>query len=154
MIFRITYIAILLIGTSFIATAQMKMKSCCEAPGVHLVSTVKQSKGTLKMIYILDSIVINAKPEDLYVLNTLRAEIAKKKLLTEKDPNKRFLLYFEYCVESLNAGNYDEAIAGNAMNARPDLPSVTLRSRNGKENFSPFRKSHIGNFNVGPANRE
>lgn len=51
-------------------------------------------------------------------------------------------------------GNYDEAIAGNAMNARPDLPSVTLRGRNGKENFSPFRNSHIENFNVGPANRE
>ena len=86
------------------------MKSCCEAPGVRVVSTVKQSKGTLRMAYILDSIVMNSKPEDLYVLNTIRADVAKKKLEKEKDPNKRFLLYFEYCVESLNAGNTDEAI--------------------------------------------
>src|SRR6185436_6245846 len=98
-------------GIPICADAQMKMKSCCENPGVRLVSTVKQSKGTLRMAHILDSIIVNAKPEDYYVMNTLRAEQAKKKLETEKDPNKRFLLYYEYCVETLNAGNNDEAIA-------------------------------------------
>jgi len=92
------------------ANAQMKMKSCCENPGVKVISTVKQSKGTLRMVHILDSIVANANPEEYYVMNTLRADLAKKKLETEKDPNKRFLLYYEYCVETLNAGNNDEAI--------------------------------------------
>ncbi len=89
----------------------MKMKSCCENPGVKLVSTVKQSKGTLRMVHILDSISVNANPADYYMMNTQRADLAKTKLQTEKDPDKRFILYYEYCVESLNAGNTDEAIA-------------------------------------------
>jgi FG-GAP-like repeat/ASPIC and UnbV len=96
------------ITISFAATAQMK--SCCEPDGIQLVSTVPQTKGTLRMIKILDSINKNANPEDFYVMNTQRAELFKKKLLTEKDPNKRVNLYYQYCIESLNAGNTEEAI--------------------------------------------
>ncbi len=102
------YLYYILINTPFVTTAQMK--SCCEPGGIKLVSTVTQSKGTLKMIKILDSINRNANPEDFYVMNTQRAELFKKKLLTEKDANKRSNLYYQYCVESLNAGNTDEAI--------------------------------------------
>lgn len=86
------------------------MKSCCEDPGEKLVSTVKQSPGTLKMIHLLDSIINSINPDDLYAMNTARAEIAKKKLETEKDPNTRLLLYYQYAVECLNSGNPDEAI--------------------------------------------
>jgi len=104
----VAFIFLLMICFSFSSTAQMK--SCCEPDGVKLVSTVKQSRGTLKMLKILDSLSMTANPEDFYMINTQRAEIAKKKLLTEKDPAKRLSLYFEYCVESLNGGNTDEAI--------------------------------------------
>ena len=87
-----------------------QMKSCCEPDNVKLISTVKQSAGTLKMVKILDSISMSANPEDFYVMNTARAEFFKKQLGIEKDPNKRVTLFFQYCVESLNAGNTDEAI--------------------------------------------
>ena len=90
------------------STAQMK--SCCEPDGVKLVSTVKQTRGTLRMVKILDSLSKNAKPADFYMMNTMRAELVKKNLLSEKDPAKRLSLYFEYSMESLNAGNTDEAI--------------------------------------------
>jgi hypothetical protein len=95
------------------------MKSCCEPDGTVLVSAVPQTKGTLKMVKILDSISKHANPEDFYVMNTQRAEIFKKKLQTEKDPEKRLSYYFQYSVESLNAGNTDEAIAvlSNVINA-------------------------------------
>ncbi len=93
----------------FTVTAQMK--SCCEPDGVKLVSTVKQTRGTLKMVHILDSISKNANPEDFFFLNTQRIEMFKKKLAVEKDPYKRLDLYFQYSNESLNAGNTDEAIA-------------------------------------------
>ncbi len=106
---HILFIASLFAILSKDASAQMK--SCCEPDGVILVSTVKQSNGTLKMVKILDSISKNANPEDFYVMNTHRAELFKKKLETEKDPGKRVNLYFQYAVESLNAGNTDEAIA-------------------------------------------
>ena len=45
-----------------------QMKSCCEPDGAILVSTVKQSAGTLKMVKILDSISKNANPEDFYLM--------------------------------------------------------------------------------------
>lgn len=88
-----------------------KMKSCCEDNSMKLVSTVRQSKGTLQMIHILDSISVNAKPDDFFVMNSARAADTKTKLETEKDPNKRYVLYYQYCVEALNGGNYEEAIA-------------------------------------------
>ncbi len=91
--------------------ASAQMKSCCEPDSTVLISTVKQTPGTLKMIRILDSINKHANPEDFYVMNTQRAELFKKKLDTEKDPYKRLDLYFQYSNESLNAGNTDEAIA-------------------------------------------
>ena len=91
--------------------ASAQMKSCCEPDSSILISTVKQTPGTLKMIRILDSINKHANPEDFYVMNTQRAELFKKKLDTEKDPYKRLDLYFQYSNESLNAGNTDEAIA-------------------------------------------
>ncbi|MBK8522031.1 MAG: hypothetical protein IPL54_14575 [Chitinophagaceae bacterium] len=93
----------------FTVTAQMK--SCCEPDGVKLVSTVKQTRGTLRMVHILDSISKNAKPEDFFFLNTQRIEMFKEKLAVEKDSYKRLELYFQYSNESLNAGNTDEAIA-------------------------------------------
>lgn len=86
------------------------MKSCCEPDNVKLVSAIKQSAGTLKMVKILDSINRNANPEDFYVMNAQRAEMFKKKLVTEKDPGNRINLYFQYANESLNAGNTEEAI--------------------------------------------
>ena len=118
------------IASSFSATAQMK--SCCEPDSVKLVSIVKQSKGTLKMIKILDSINRNANPDDFYVMNTQRAASFKKKLATEKDPNKRLNLYFQYSVESLNAGNTDEAIGV--------LSQVINAMKITQENFTPQYK--------------
>ena len=100
---------------SFILTGYLhtsaQMKSCCEPDSTILVSTVKQTAGTLKMVKILDSINKHANPEDFYVMNTQRAGLFRKKLDTEKDPYKRLDLYFQYSNESLNAGNTDEAIA-------------------------------------------
>lgn len=87
-----------------------QMKSCCEPDGVKLVSTVKQTRGTLRMVHILDSIAMNASPEDFFFLNTQRIEMFKKKLDVEKDPNNRLNLYFQYATESLNAGNTDDAV--------------------------------------------
>jgi hypothetical protein len=55
-------------------TAKAQMKSCCEPDGVILVSTVKQTAGTLKMVKILDSIGRNADPEDFYLMNNARME--------------------------------------------------------------------------------
>ncbi len=118
------------IAFSFSATAQMK--SCCEPDSVKLVSTVKQSKGTLRMIKILDSINRNANSEDFYVMNTQRAASFKKKLITEKDPNKRLNFYFQYSVESLNAGNTDEAIGV--------LSQVINAMKITQENFTPQYK--------------
>jgi hypothetical protein len=92
-------------------TAKAQMKSCCEPDGVILVSTVKQTAGTLKMVKILDSIGRNADPEDFYLMNNARMELFKKKLATEKDPYKRLEYYYHYSNEALNAGNNDEAIA-------------------------------------------
>lgn len=107
---RIITVIFLFFGSlPFAATAQMK--SCCEPTGVKLVSAVKQSKGTLRMVKILDSLANKANADDFYMMNSQRADSAKKRLLTEKDPAKRVNLYFRYCVESLNAGNTDEAIA-------------------------------------------
>src|SRR5438128_1364882 len=91
--------------------AAAQMKSTCDPEGIPLLSTVPQTIGTLQMARILDSINRNANPEDFLVMNALRTEIFKKKLSTEKDPNKRVDLYFHYCIESLNAGNTDEAIS-------------------------------------------
>lgn len=108
------------------------MKSCCEPDSVKLVSTVKQSKGTLRMIKILDSINRNANPDDFYVMNTQRAASFKKKLATEKDPNKRLNFYFQYSVESLNTGNTDEAIGV--------LSQVINAMKITQENFTPQYK--------------
>ena len=94
--------------------AMAQMKSCCEPDGTVLVSSVKQTAGTLKMIKILDSIHKHANPEDFYLMNTARAEMFKNKLGKETDPYKRLSLYFSYCEESLNAGKTDEAI--NVLN--------------------------------------
>ncbi|MEP7255286.1 MAG: CRTAC1 family protein [Ferruginibacter sp.] len=110
---KIFYRHILFISLLFILTtghANAQMKSCCEPDGVVLVSTIKQTPGTLKMVKMLDSISKHANPEDFYVMNTHRAELFKKKLDTEKDPYKRLELYFKYSNEQLNAGNTDEAI--------------------------------------------
>jgi len=98
----------LFLSVTFQATAQMK--SCCEPDGIKLVSTVKQTKGTLQMVHILDSIAKNAKPEDFFFLNTQRLDMFRKRLDTEKDPYKRLEIYFLYTNEALNAGNTDEAI--------------------------------------------
>ncbi len=87
-----------------------QMKSCCEPEGTILVSTVKQTPGTLRMVKILDSINKYSKPEDFFVLNTRRAEMFRQKLLVEKDPGKRLEYYIQYSNECLNAGNVDEAI--------------------------------------------
>ncbi len=115
----------------FSSGAQMKMKSCCEEPGEKLVSTIKQSEGTLKMIHRLDSIINSIDPDELYAMNTARAEKAKKKLETEKDPNKRFLLYYQYAVESLNSGNPDEAIAVlTTIMQATNLTTATMNEQN------------------------
>lgn len=89
-------------------TAQMK--SCCDPEGETIISTVKQTAGTLKMVQILDSIGKHANPEDFYLMNTARTEMYKNKLNTETDPYKRLTLYFQYSNEALNAGKTDEAI--------------------------------------------
>ena len=115
------------IASSFTAASQMK--SCCEPDSVKLVSAIKQPRGTLRMIKILDSINRNANPEDFYVMNTQRAAAFKKKLATEKDPNKRLNYYFQYSVESLNAGNTDEAIGV--------LSQVINAMKITQENFTP-----------------
>ncbi|MBK7375983.1 MAG: CRTAC1 family protein [Chitinophagaceae bacterium] len=86
------------------------MKSCCEPDSTILISTVRQTEGTLKMVRILDSINKHANPEDFYVMNTQRAEIFRQKLIAEQDPAKRLNYYFQYSNECLNAGNTDEAI--------------------------------------------
>jgi hypothetical protein len=111
-------------------TLPAQMKSCCEPDGTVLVSTVKQTSGTLKMVKILDSISKHANPEDFYVMNSARTELVKKNLSVEKDPYKRVDLYFQYCVESLNAGSTDEAINTliNILNAM----KVTAENMNGQ----------------------
>lgn len=95
----------------FFLPAAAQMKSCCEPANVKLISTVKQTPGTLRMVHILDSINNNINPQDFFVMNTQRAEILKKQLLVEKDPNKRLDLYFQYATEKLNAGDNEEAIS-------------------------------------------
>lgn len=90
--------------------AAAQMKSCCEPDSVILVSSVKQTPGTLRMAKILDSINRHANPEDFYVMNTQRAELFRQKLIKEKDPARRLDYYFQYSNECLNAGNTDEAI--------------------------------------------
>ncbi len=119
--FRHHYIAILFsffTSIPFAVNAQMNMGQMnmnhmnMKSDDANLVSSVKQTKGTLRMVHILDSIARNANSEDFLVMNAQRAESAKKNLLTEKDPNKKLNLYFHYCIESLNAGNIDEAIKG------------------------------------------
>ncbi len=114
------------------ATAQMK--STCDPESIPLLSTVPQTKGTLQMVRILDSINRHANPEDFLVMNTQRTEIFKKKLNTEKDPNKRVDLYFHYCVESLNAGNTDEAI--NVM--RQIMTAMNITGDNFTSNYKLF----------------
>ena len=88
-----------------------QMKSCCEPDNVKLVSTVKQSPGTLRMVKILDSINNHINPADFFVMNTQRAELYRKQLETEKDGAKRVNLYFQYATEKLNAGDNEEAIS-------------------------------------------
>lgn len=90
--------------------ASAQMKSCCEPDSTILISTVRQTEGTLKMVRILDSINKHANPEDFYVMNTQRSEIFRQKLIAEQDPAKRLNYYFQYSNECLNAGNTDEAI--------------------------------------------
>jgi hypothetical protein len=107
------------------APAIAQMKSTCDPEGIPLLSAVPQTKGTLRMVHILDSINRNANPENFLVMNTQRTEVFKKKLTVEKDPAKRIELYFQYCIESLNAGNTDEAInvirqIMTAMNITPE----------------------------------
>lgn len=105
----LSFLLLSLIATPRLVLAQMK--SCCEPDNTKLISTVKQSAGTLKMVKILDSINTNANPEIFFLMNAARVELFKKKLAVEKDPNKRLEYYFQYCVEALNAGNTDEALA-------------------------------------------
>ncbi len=101
----------LLTATCISTLANAQMKSCCEPDNTKLVSSIKQTPGTLRMVQILDSINSHANPQDFLVMNTLRADMIRKKLQTETDANKRFTLYFQYCIESLNAGNTEEAIS-------------------------------------------
>ena len=108
---RILLPFVLLYFISIAPPVLAQMKSCCEPDNTKLVSTVKQSAGTLKMVKILDSINTNANPEIFFLMNAARVELFKKKLAVEKDPNKRLEYYFQYCVEALNAGNTDEALA-------------------------------------------
>ena len=105
----LSFLLLSLIAAPRLVLAQMK--SCCEPDNTKLISTVKQSAGTLKMVKILDSINTNANPEIFFLMNAARVELFKKKLAVEKDPNKRLEYYFQYCVEALNAGNTDEALA-------------------------------------------
>ncbi len=98
----------------FSLAANAQMKSCCEPDGTILVSTVKQTAGTLRMVKILDSMSRNANPEDFYLMNNARMELFKKKLTAEQDPYKRLDYYFQYSNEALNAGNTNEAI--NVLN--------------------------------------
>ena len=109
-----------------------QMKSTCDPDGIPILSSVPQSKGTLRMAKILDSINHHANPEDFYVMNTQRAELFRKKLDTAKDPYQRVNLYFQYCVETLNAGNNDEAI--NVLQQVMTAMKIT------KENFNPQYK--------------
>ncbi|HMU08511.1 MAG TPA: CRTAC1 family protein [Ferruginibacter sp.] len=90
--------------------APAQMKSCCEPDSSILISTVKQTEGTLRMVKILDSINKHANPEDFFVMNTQRAEMFRQKLIAEQDPGKRLDYYFQYSNECLNAGNTDEAL--------------------------------------------
>ena len=46
------------------AGAFAQMKSCCEPDNVQLVSSIKQTPGTLRMVKILDSINKHANPDD------------------------------------------------------------------------------------------
>ncbi|MBK8609746.1 MAG: CRTAC1 family protein [Chitinophagaceae bacterium] len=102
------FILSLFTGVSTPVNAQMK--SCCEPDGTILVSTVKQTAGTLKMAQILDSIGRHANPENFYLMNNARMALFEKKLAIEKDPYKRVSYYFQYANEALNAGKTDEAI--------------------------------------------
>jgi len=88
-----------------------QMKSCCDPVGEIIVSTVKQTAGTLKMVKILDSIGKHANPEDFYLMNEARMELFRKKLDTITDPYQRLTTYFQYSNEALNAGKTEEAIA-------------------------------------------
>ncbi|MFN8253177.1 MAG: CRTAC1 family protein [Ferruginibacter sp.] len=102
---------LLIIAFTFHITASAQMKSCCEPDNVQLVSSIKQTPGTLRMVKILDSINKHANPQDFLVMNALRADMYRKKLETETDGNKRFSYYYQYSIESLNAGNTTEAIS-------------------------------------------
>lgn len=127
--------AVLFINTLHPVSLFAQMKSCCEPDGVKLESAVPQTRGTLKMVKILDSISRFANPEDFYVMNSLRAERFRKKLDTEKDPNQRLNYYFQYSVEMLNAGNTEEAI--NVLNQIMAAMKIT------PENFPPEYKIFI-----------
>ena len=105
------YFLFLLAPVCAAAGAFAQMKSCCEPDNVQLVSSIKQTPGTLRMVKILDSINKHANPDDFLVMNAMRADNIRKKLATETDPNKRLMYYFQYCIESLNAGNHNEAIS-------------------------------------------
>lgn len=144
----ISIFLLLLTANPFIATAQMK--SCCEPEGTVLVSTVKQTAGTLKMVKILDSIGRNANPEDFYLMNTARAELFRKKLDTEKDPYKRLDYYFQYSSESLNAGKTDEAIfvleqVLRSMNATVETSSQQMKIFYDLLAISYMRKGELEN---------
>ncbi|MGG9960119.1 FG-GAP-like repeat-containing protein [Ferruginibacter sp. SUN106] len=128
------YISCCIALTTLNSTLNAQMKSCCEPDGVQLISTVPQTKGTLKMVKILDSISKHANPEDFYVMNTQRAAIFRKKLDTEKDPNKRVNLYFQYCIESLNAGNTEEAI--NVL--KQVMSTMGITGQNFTEQYKQF----------------
>jgi len=101
----------LLVLLAFPAVLNAQMKSCCEPDGVKIISTVKQSPGTLRMAAILDSLGKRADPMEFYLMNAARAGVVAKKLQTAKDPFERLNLYLQYSNETLNSGNYNEAIA-------------------------------------------
>ncbi len=111
-----------------------QMKSCCDPEGEIIVSTVKQSAGTLKMVKILDSIGKHANPEDFYLMNTARTAIFRKRLDTTTDPYKRLTLYFQYSNETLNAGNTEEAIS--VLNQVITAMKITVDNLN--EQSKPF----------------
>jgi tetratricopeptide (TPR) repeat protein len=94
----------------FLYVPKAQMKSCCEPNNIKVVSTIKQSKGTLLMAKILDSISRNANPMDYYLMNTARAEMHKKNFLTSNNNQEKLNLLFKYATELLNAGKTEEAI--------------------------------------------
>ena len=122
--YRIIIYILALFNSPLALNAQMK--SCCDPDSISMTSTVPQTAGTLKMVRMLDSLGKKASPMDFYMMNSGRVATITKKLETVKEPYERLNLYLQYCNESLNAGNNDEALnvlqsVMSAMNIKGDV---------------------------------